>query len=660
MKFIMRYIRCLSIILLLNFGVLSSYANELEAKAYQAMKEQNWDEAKKLATRSKNKVLLNIIISNQYLDCNYKNKNFIEITEFLLKIPNWPQNASVQIAAENSLNQDVDAKNIVKFFNLHPPLTAKGWKSYAKALYQIDTKSSNLPLVIKQGWIKGSFSQEEQKEYYKKFSRYISAEDQVARVNQLIIAGKLTEAKSMYQYLSAKSKRSFDTQIALIKNPQDSDKTLKSLSKDSYTPGVIYQYLENMKKKPADANKVFELVSLVKDDLQYGNLIWHAQHYISREYIDKKRYKEAYRAVALHHATETADISNAEFLAGWLALEFLNAPKIALQHFKKFEKVVSKPISKSRGLYWLGRTYEKLGDTKLANDFYNSVAELYPYSFYGQIALMELGNKKLIIHDDFDCANHKIKADSRILTDKTKIFEATKLVAKYGSGNMARTYITFAAAQINSASEAQDFAYLLYEAGNIHYLNWLARNVLFSGIMLKNYSYPVPYKCNQLKIEEALTYAIIKQESAFNTMATSSAQAKGLMQLLESTACSVARKIDGQYKAGDLHQNECYNIKLGSNYLGSLMEKYNGSYILAIASYNAGFDKVDKWIGRFGDVRQLKKIRDVINWTEMIPYAETRNYVQRVLENLEVYRSILDPKATLQVKNNLIQNANQR
>lgn len=656
----MRYIRYLSIILLLNFSSLNSYASELEAKAYQAMTQQNWDEAKKLAVLSKNKVLLNIIISNQYLDCNYKNKNFVEITEFLLKIPHWPQNASVQIAAENSLNKDVAAKKIVQFFNLHPPLTAKGWKYYAKALYQIDSKSSNLPLVVKQGWIQGSFSQEEQKEYYKKFSRYITADDQVKRVNRLMIAGKLTEAKSMYQYLGAKSKRSFDAQIALLKNPQDSDKILRSLPKDCYTPGVIYQYLENMKKKPADANKVFELVSLIKDGSQYGNLIWHAQHYISREYIDKKRYKEAYRAVSLHYATETADISNAEFLAGWLSLEFLNAPKIALPHFKKFDQVVSRPISKSRGLYWLGRAYEKLGDRKSASDFYNSVAELYPYSFYGQVALMELGNKKLIIHDDFDCAKHKIKVDSRILVDKTKIFEATKLVAKYGSGHMARTYITFAAEQIQNASEAQDFLYLLSEVGNIHYLNWLARNVLFSGIMLKNYSYPVPYKCDKLKTEEALTYAIIKQESAFNKMATSSADAKGLMQLLDSTACSVALEIDGKYKAGDLHQNECYNIKLGSNYLGSLMEKYNGSYILAIASYNAGFDKVDKWIDRFGDVRQLKTIRDVINWTEMIPYAETRNYVQRVLENLEVYRSILNPKAALQMKNNLIQNKNQR
>lgn len=656
----MRYIRYLSIILLLNFSSFNSYATELEAKAYQAMKDQKWEEAKKLAAQSKNNVLLNIIISNQYLDCNYQNKNFVEITEFLLKIPNWPQNASVQIAAENSLNQDVAAKNIVEFFNSHPPLTAKGWKYYAKALYQIDSKSSNLPLVIKQGWIQGAFSQEEQKEYYKKFSRYITADDHVKRVNRLIIDGKLTEAKSMYQYLGAKSKRSFDAQIALLKNPQNSDKILRSLSKDCYTPGVIYQYLENMKKKPADANKVFELVSLVKDGSQYGNLIWHAQHYISREYIDKKRYKEAYRAVALHHATESADISNAEFLAGWLSLEFLNAPKIALQHFKKFDQVVSRPISKSRGLYWLGRTYEKLGDRKLASDFYNSAAELYPYSFYGQVALMELGNKKLLIQDDFDCAKHKIKADSRIFVDKTKIFEATKIVAKYGSGHMARTYITFAAAQINNASEAQDFLYLLSEAGDIHYLNWLARNVLFSGIMLKNYSYPVPYKCDQLKIEEALTYAIIKQESAFNKMATSSADARGLMQLLDKTACSVALEVDGKYKASDLHKNECYNIKLGSNYLGSLMEKYNGSYILAIASYNAGFDKVDKWIERFGDVRRLKKIRDVINWTEMIPYAETRNYVQRVLENLEVYRSILNPKATLQVQNNLIQNTNQR
>lgn len=656
----MRYIRYLSIILLLSFDVLSAYANDLEAQAYQAMKEQKWDEAKKLATRSKNNVLLNIIISNQYLDCNYKNRSFSEITTFLLTMPHWPQNASVQIAAENLLNKDTPAKDIVKFFNSYPPLTGKGWKCYAKALYQIDSKSSNLPLIIKQGWIKGSFSPEEQKEYYKKFSRYISADDQVRRVNQLIIASKTTEAKSMYQYLSAKSKKSFDAQIALTKNPHDSDKILKSLPKDCYTPGVIYQYLENMKKKPANANKVFELVSLVKDGSQYGNLIWHAQHYISREYIDKKRYKEAYRAVALHHATENADISNAEFLAGWLSLEFLHAPKIALQHFKKFDKAVSRPISKSRGLYWLGRTYEKLGDTKSANDLYNSVAKLYPYSFYGQVALAELGNKKLIIHDDFDCTKHKISANSRILIDKTKVFEATKIVAKYGSGNMARNYITFAATQIQNSSEAQDFVYLLSEAGNIHYLNWLARNVLFNGIMLKNYSYPVPYKCDQLNIEEALAYAIIKQESAFNKMATSSADAKGLMQLIDSTACSVALKIDGHYKASDLHHNECYNIKLGSNYLGGLMEKYNGSYILAIASYNAGFDKVDKWIDRFGDVRQLKKIRDVINWTEMIPYSETRNYVQRVLENLEVYRSLLNPNSTVQVKNNLIQNTKQR
>ncbi|MCP5369637.1 MAG: transglycosylase SLT domain-containing protein [Rickettsiaceae bacterium] len=639
---------------------MNSLANDLEAKAYKAMQDQKWAEAKKLAELSKNNVLLNIIISNQYLDCNYKDKNFAEIINFLSKVPNWPQNDSLQIIAENSLDEKTSAALIVKFFNQYNPLTSKGWKYYAKALYQIDPKASNLPLVIKQAWIKGKFSPEEQQEYYKKFGKYLASTEHIKRINQLIIDRKITEAKSMYKYLDAKSKKSFDAQIALLKTPQNSDKILKSLSKDCYTPGVIYQYLENMKKQPLNANKAFELVSLVKDGTQYGNLIWHAQHYISREYIDKKRYKEAYRAIELHHATENVDISNAEFLAGWLALEFINSPQIALKHFKKFLSVVSRPISRSRGLYWLGRAYEKLGDKQTANDLYSSVAELYPYSFYGQIAIMEMGGKKLIIQDDFDVAKYKIKADSQILLDKTKVFEATQLVAKYGSDNMARTYITFAASQIKNVSEAQDFIYLLYKANNIHYINWLARNILFNGIMLKNYSYPLPYKCNQLYIEEALAYAIIKQESAFNKMAKSSADAKGLMQLLESTACGVALEIDGHYKSGELQKNECYNIKLGSHYLRALMEKYDDSYILAIASYNAGFDKVDQWLERFGDVRKLQNVRDVINWMEMIPYAETRNYVQRVLENLEVYRSILNPQSTLQMKTNLIQSASKR
>ncbi|HJK86666.1 MAG TPA: lytic transglycosylase domain-containing protein [Candidatus Megaira endosymbiont of Nemacystus decipiens] len=621
------------------------------------MSKKNWSKALQIAEKANNETLKKIVLSSQFLDTSYKKNGFTQISNFLLSNPVWPQKHLLQIQAENLLDKKLSDSEIIKFFTKYPPITSKGRKYYAYSISRANPQSPFLPIAVKEGWIRGNFELEEQKKYYRHFSKYLTQKDHLKKIDYLLMNHRITEAKRVYQYIDAKLKRPFNAQISLIKKPDNSKAIFNSLPKEAITAAVLYRYLDNMKKKYnfTTPEKINKLVYSVKSETEYGDLIWRAQHYIAREYLDHKQYRKAYKVVSFHFAQDAINKSNAEFLAGWLALEFLREPKLALKHFKQLNKIVSSPISKSRSLYWMGRTYQKLGDMETASKLYNMVARRYPYSFYGQVGLIEIGGKTITLPKNFDISTYEVGTKSNVKRDKNKIFLATNLVSKYGPTDLSQIYISFAASKIKNLNEAKDFLLLFSDGMTAHQKHWFARRVLFNKLMITNYNYPLPYELKNSVIDPGLIYSIIRQESAFNKYARSKADARGLMQLLEETAKETALLIkDDYYNSAHLMQNEHYNIRLGSNYLASLLTKFNGSYILAIAAYNAGPEKVEAWIEKFGDPRKITKYRDVLNWIEMIPYAETRNYVQRVIENLEVYRSILYPHNRFQLKNRLV------
>ncbi|MGC0372322.1 MAG: hypothetical protein DGJ47_001034 [Rickettsiaceae bacterium] len=656
----MRITSVLSIIFTLFALAISCQASnhvlnqQKESLVFQAIKQKKWSKAAKMSLQSKNQALQKIVLSQRFLDSSYKENSFIEMSKFLIKNPLWPQRELIQQRAEALLNDKIDPQAIVKFFLLKKPLTSNGHKHYAYAATAVPQKIPTFPRIIKNGWIKGSFNIQEQKKYYQRFKRLLTIKEHRQKIEYLLMQKKINEAKNIFQYIDSDSKRSFNAHIALIQTPDKSNIIMQSLPTKIHTPGIIYQYLFNMRNSNIKSDRVHKLVLSIKDFTRYGDEIWFMQNYIAREYIDKKRYQDAYQAISFNMARTRANKSNAEFLSGWLALENLKKPKLALRHFKNFNKIVSTPISKARGMYWMGRAYDALKDKETAHRVYKRNAANYPYAFYGQMSAIEVGVDKISIPNKGGVKNYKIAPNSKILTDKSQIFSSTLLVSKYGKNSLAQTYIKQVAKLIKNQQEAKDFLSLLKRNENVHHVNWYAKHILHKHIMLKSSNYPLAYKKQKRAIEASLAYSIVKQESSFYKGAISSANAKGLMQLLDETAHDVANELGIEYFKNKLLKDEAYNMKLGSAYLGQMLERFDGSYVLAIASYNAGPHRVDEWIERFGDPRKYHNYRSVINWIETIPYYETRNYVQRVLENFQVYKSILFPNNKFRMKHDLL------
>jgi len=649
----MRILSFLSIILINFLFAGHSFAKlDNTSKVFTLMKQRQWDTSYQLAVKTGDSALQKIVLSQQYLDNRHSGNSFKKITGFLQKNPYWPQGYLLRLRAESSLNETSDKQLIVKWFKNNPPLTGKGYKYYALAANSIIKDPEELKNIIKSGWHKGHFSIADQKAYYQKFKNYLSLEDHIKKIDNHLWDKEIRAAENSFYLVNAHYQQSFRAQIAFIKKQPNANTLYKKIAKKYYTPGLIYKYLNSRKRNLPSSSEIVSLIRMVQTEKDYADEFWKIQSYLAREFIEKKKYIDAYKVASSHFTNSAANKSEAEYLSGWLALRFLNKSQLALDHFRNFNRIVKTPISKSRGIYWLGRAHEANNNKKTAERLYNLVASKYPYTFYGQVALMEIGKNQMLLPEDIDLAQYKALANSYAKVND--ITRAAQIVSQYGSNALSQTYTKSA---VNQALNTVDIFYAAYninQSKNLHHMAWMAKSALQKHVFIKNHAYPTPYVVSNLPIEKPLMYSIIRQESVFDQHAISSAEARGLMQIIKATACETAKKIAQHCRISKLTTDPQYNITLGSNYLNQMIEEYNGSYILAIAAYNGGPHNVDKWLKLHGDPRKMKSTRDVLDWLELIPFYETRNYVQRVLENLQIYRVIIDKKNQFSLANDLL------
>jgi len=438
----------------------------------------------------------------------------------------------------------------------------------------------------------------------------------------------------------------------LLQKQQDARNLFKRVPKKYYTSGLIYRYLWSRKNDLPSGSEIAGLSRIASADKIRGDSFWKVQAYLAREYIERKKYRDAYQSTSGHFASSAANKSDAEYLSGWLALNYLKKPDIALKHFREFNRVVKTPISKSRGIYWLARAHEDKRDEEKAQKLYYLGATKYPYTFYGQMAAIEINQKKMILPKAIDLAKHNKNTD--LYVKNNEITRAAQIISKHSSNGLSQVYIKAAIKQASNTNDILSVASAINQSKNVHHSTWVAKFATHKHVLIKNHAYPTPFKISHVPIEEALAYSIIRQESVFYQQAISHANARGLMQLIKSTACETASSLDMKCRISKLTSDPNYNIKLGSHYLKQLIDKYDGSYILASAAYNGGH--VDKWLKIFGDPRKFKNHRDVLNWMEGIPFHETRAYVQRVLENLQIYRAIIDKDSKFRLSDDLLNN----
>ncbi len=367
---------------------------------------------------------------------------------------------------------------------------------------------------------------------------------------------------------------------------------------------------------------------------------WHSIHLQAREALEEGHYQRAYNLVSNTPYKDGTDFSEAEFLAGFIALQFLNNSKQALVHFERLHGGVNSVISKSRGAYWSARAAKAFGDQGRAAQWYN-VARAYPVTFFGQKAFEETNasyNRGAILRSNAQKSNALRVGDTR--------FAAANYLYQINEIPYARVFLISLARDAQSNSDF-DQAYAIAKRNNDRTaLTKIARKEGVAGISPSLDGYPMLTQNEQSQIaragmgsRRALVHAIVRQESEFDQYAQSHANARGMMQLLPSTATTVARRLGVGHDTSMLKDNPQHNILLGSAYLKSLIDRYNGSTILAVAAYNAGPGRVDEWLGRFGDPRTNAVKTE--NWIELIPFSETRNYIQRVTEGEAIYKTRL-------------------
>jgi soluble lytic murein transglycosylase len=623
------------LILLFSFVELS-YAIKIDniKLAFDYMQKQKWDLAIAEAKKSEKTELLKIIQSQKYLDQN-SDAAFEERVKFASQNPNWPSVDEIIHAAEKKITSKTKTDVIKNWFDKHDPTTPNGHKfrAYAEIIEYKKSKHKNKEAVaeiVKNGWINGDFSEKEMEFYLRRYHKVLLKEDHAKKVNVLLWRGDIAAAKKMLDFLHPQHRKMFLVRIAAMENLQDAAIIYGKLDeKEKYHSGVLYEYINHKIRQDPKAD-ITRLILHAPNDLENSDRWWKLKSFIVRELINRKNYKDAFLIASKHYSTNPEDKSDAFWMSGWIAFSFLNRPEIAVKYFEKFYQNVKKPNMVSKAAYWIAKS---LAATKHKQMAYKWIAKAaaFPETFYGQLANEYMNKKNFHLN-----INPKLEAKYRAKFENNDLVKALYLLQKYKKYNLAQIYMKSAINHSNHPIEVLLITQIAKE----------------DGIIVANHKNP-EYSFPKGRVESSLVYSIIRQESAFNQNAVSEKNARGLMQIRPDTAKILARELKVEYSEAKLTSDVSYNINLGTKYLQNLIGQFNGSYILALCAYNAGPGKAKEWIDRFGDPRKMKSIHDVVNWIELISYGQTREYVQKVLENLQIYRYILKDDNALKIRGDL-------
>jgi len=620
---------------------LSSEAKASVARATDAANRGRWNDVHDLAVAAKDP-LARALITWLYLTDEDTEPAFGEATQFLADHPDWPDRDKILRKAEKALPADMRTAEVLAFFGAHAPLTGEGMVRLGEAmLAQGDANAGET--LIKKGWIQGDFTLAREQQIRAAHGALLRGAPTAARVDRLLWDRRLSDAQRIIGDVDGEAGKLAQARITMMTAPGRADAIISGLPSALRTDsGLLFEQVRAV-NNTGDTRRALPL-ALKADPSASPNKWWSEREELARDALALGLYSDAYELAKSHGLTSGADFADAEWLAGFIALRFLNKPDVAYGHFQALLRGVNYPVSKARAAYWSGRAAEaanKLADAVL---MYEAAAE-YSTTFYGQLAAVRLADRQASL------ALPTTPAPSGALRDtylKDEVVRATALAA---SSNYEPLYKRFFLFLAERAQSPEDYALAGEFARNLGYPQYavrVAKKAMQQNIVLTSLAYPVVSVPTQLAHgrtpEPALVLGLSRQESEFDSKAVSSAGARGIMQLLPSTAKLAARQQSIGFDAGKL-SDPTYNAKLGSAYLGSLIDNFGGSYALAIAAYNAGPSRVRQWMSQNGDPRDPKV--DVIDWVELIPFDETRNYVQRVLENTQVYRERLAGKPVL-------------
>lgn len=575
------------------------------------------------------------------LDTNGPSLGFAEVDRSLREMADWPRPGRRRLAAERQIGTSgLSPRQVIAWFGRETPTTPEGAMALASA-YRAAGDQKAAADLIRRTWRERPFDIDAQKTMMARFGDVLTVDDHVRRADMLLFGAQGPAARDLIPLLPADQQALAQARIAFRQKSPAALALADALPASvSGAPGIAYEKAAHYRRAGLDQLARAELVRFPREvwSEEMGARIWDERYQLTLSALRNGDSRAAYEAAANTGLQAGADAVEAEFYAGWIALTRLKDPARAEAHFKHIDRVGTSPITLARGLYWRGRAVEALAGIDAADVFYQAAAR-HRTTFYGQLAAERAGYARLDLGKD-----PQVGARERARFEAKDTIKAAHILYETGNRDLFRSYVLALDDVLDNDADQAMLVDLVRGYGDQDTSMKVVRTAAQRGFILPERGYPIRTPPDVSNAPEpALVLAITRQESGFDPLVRSGVGARGMMQLMPATAAATARRMGLSYAPSMLDEPD-YNMRLGSSYLGSLISTFAGSYVMAIAGYNAGPGRSTQWAGFCGDPRAASV--DPIDYIECIPFSETRNYVMRVMEAVAVYRARLGRGAT--------------
>ena len=570
------------------------------------------------------------------LDTSAEQLPYSDLAAASTRFAGWPRGESRRIAVERALERSyAGADAATALFADSPPITIEGAMALAEALAQRG-RADEARRLIGDWWRTRSFEHETQSRVLARWGSGLTQADHEARLNMLLLGPHGPATRAMVEMVSPE-RRAVAEAAMTLRTAYSPDAVVAGLSpSQAMDPAVVFERVRILRSQNRQSEGFALLAALppAPSHTEGQNTLWSERRNYFLDALERRNGQAAYDSMAGHGFPGGERMVDAEFFAGWAALVKLNDPARAARHFEALRQMSSTPITQGRALYWLGRAAEAQGNTPAAVQYYRDGAR-HIQTFYGQLAAEKAGITTLTLPTEPVPTGSDIAA-----FEGHEVVRAMRILGETGETSLFRVF----AYQLDDDLPGPEGLALLMDLSRNYGEGFTAmmvgRAASQRGFLLPERQYPIripPAVPGAAPLE--FTQAITRQESSFDPRARSHANARGMMQFLPGTGRAVARQLGLPYSDERLYDGD-FNMTLGSFHLGDLTRRFGGSMLLTTIGYNAGPARPPQWIARCGDPRGGGV--DPIDFIECAPFTETRNYMMRVMENMQVYKARLN------------------
>ncbi|MGZ5927850.1 MAG: lytic transglycosylase domain-containing protein [Rhizomicrobium sp.] len=616
--------------------VLSSADHDIFIRAFAAAARSDWVTAMALGNQGQDTTARQLLQWRYALDRDSGAK-FADVDAMLKMATGWPLHNALLVRAEADITPDMTPAQIAQWFGARAPASPIGRVRLGEAMVASGDKTRGGDL-IRQGWSEGDFDDATEAGILAQDAAYLTPEADRARLDGLLWRGEIPAARRQITRVDRRTAALAQARLALASGLAKAKSALAKVSGSS-DPTLLFDWARALRAENKDAAAHAMLLRLEPAGLarDHTQRWWNEVAVEARDALMAGDPRLALKLVDHAQLPSSDQYAEQQFLAGFISLRFLKNASRALTYFQHLSVTVSRPISKSRADYWQGRAYEALGDTASAYSHYRAAAA-HSDTFYGQIAIART-EAAPVLH----LVDTIVEPVAKNAIENDALMPQIRVLAELGQGNDLRLFAVHESEMYPAPGHLKQFLQSLTDWGYPEVAVRLAKASSYTGVPMLGFAYPAlslpAYTAQGTAPQPALVHALIRQETEFDAGAVSSAGARGLMQVMLSAAKTSARAGGLPYRPDDLLTDNNYNIQLGMIEFARHYDSWDKSFVLAVAAYNAGPGNVRKWVAANGD--PSNGAVDAVDWIEQIPFGETRNYVQRVLENMEIYKNRL-------------------